>query len=443
MITSLQLVDFKNFNQQTLRVGPFTLIVGTNASGKSNIRDAFRVLHGIGRGYTLAELIGGKYGTGGQVEWGPIRGAPNEIGRLQQKEDGKRFALEVKLSSEMIFRYGGRTVTRSWPFRYLIKVENDIDNFGNFKVIREELHRSMYNEIYTSHPSGSDPVCLQEDESHLQLRMEKGGDQRRYGDRISVRFTQPALTQIREHRRVRRGHKDAADAVINILKIMRFLDLAPDRMRQPAFPGQNILGDGGENLPTVLRDICSDTDRKKNLIDWTRELTPMDVVDFDFPVDPVTGLVQLVIRETDETKLSSYSVSDGTLRFLAMLAALLDRSMKGLYFFEEIDSGIHPSRLQLLVDLIERQTERQDLQVIATTHSPELLSIISDETFRNTSVVCRQEGTSDAIIRPVSEIPGADKLRQSQGLGKLLATGWMETALAFTEGDEDEEGPLG
>ena len=40
MITSLRLVNFKNFDDETLRVGPFTLIVGANASGKSNIRDA-------------------------------------------------------------------------------------------------------------------------------------------------------------------------------------------------------------------------------------------------------------------------------------------------------------------------------------------------------------------------------------------------------------------
>ena len=70
MITSVRLVNFKNFADETLKVGPFTVIVGANASGKSNIRDAFRFLHGIGRGYTLAEILGGKYGTGGFLEWG-------------------------------------------------------------------------------------------------------------------------------------------------------------------------------------------------------------------------------------------------------------------------------------------------------------------------------------------------------------------------------------
>ena len=63
MITSLRLIDFKNFTDETLRLGPFTVIIGANASGKSNIHDAFRFLHGVGRGYTLAEIIGGKYGV--------------------------------------------------------------------------------------------------------------------------------------------------------------------------------------------------------------------------------------------------------------------------------------------------------------------------------------------------------------------------------------------
>ena len=103
---------------------------------------------------------------------------------------------------------------------------------------------------------------------------------------------------------------------------MRFLDLSPDHMRQPAFPGQKVLGDRGENLPTVLKDMCADPERKRTLTDWTRELTPMDVVDFEFPTDPTTGRIQLALRERNGRVVSSYAASDGTLRMLAMLAAL-------------------------------------------------------------------------------------------------------------------------
>ena len=116
-----------------------------------------------------------------------------------------------------------------------------------------------------------------------------------------------------------------------------------------------------------------------------------------------------------------------------MLAALLGSDPAQLYFLEEIDNGIHPSRLSLLVDLIERQTAKGGTQVIATTHSPELLTIMGDTTFKNTSVVCRLEGAADAVIRPVAELPNAAKLRKS--LGRLLTS--METAVAFSEGDEN------
>ena len=102
MITSVRLVNFKNFADETLRVGPFTVIVGANASGKSNIRDAFRFLHGIGRGYTLAEIFGEKYGAGGQVEWAGVRGAMNEIIRFGQSA----FSLQVKVA-DLIYTIEG------------------------------------------------------------------------------------------------------------------------------------------------------------------------------------------------------------------------------------------------------------------------------------------------------------------------------------------------
>ena len=425
MIKSISLVDFKNFENQLLKVGPLTVVVGANASGKSNIRDAFRFLHGVGRGYTLAEIIGGKYGAGGQTVWEAIRGAPKEISRLRQQQAYYGFLVSVRIQSNL------------GTISYSIGVRSDARDFGGFRLVEESLGQG-YRSIYTSHPGDSDPVQAQDDATHLLLRMGKVGDQRKYGDRLAVRPNQPALTQIEEHGRVRRVHKEIVRNVIDVLGSMRFLDLVPDRMRQPAFPGHAVLGDGGENLPTVLRTLCANPQRKENLMAWTRELTPMDVADLEFPVDPVTGLVQLAIVESGGNKVSAYSMSDGTLRFLAMLAALLSDNPARLYFFEEIDNGIHPSRLRLLIDLLETQTEKGATQVVTTSHSPDLLSIVNDRTFGNMSVVCRLEDASDAIIRPVSEIPNAADLRKTQGLGRLHASGWMEDALAFTENIDEE-----
>src|SRR5438045_631665 len=91
MITRIHLTNFKNFQDAELKLGPLTVLVGTNASGKSNLRDAFRFLHGIGRGYNLADIIGGKFGEGGERLWSGIRGGTREIAFRQSKS----FAIEV------------------------------------------------------------------------------------------------------------------------------------------------------------------------------------------------------------------------------------------------------------------------------------------------------------------------------------------------------------
>ena len=69
MIASIRLNDFKNFVNEKFGIGLFTAIVGENASGKSNVRNAFRFLHGVGRGYAFAEILGGKFGSGGENDW--------------------------------------------------------------------------------------------------------------------------------------------------------------------------------------------------------------------------------------------------------------------------------------------------------------------------------------------------------------------------------------
>ena len=463
MLTALRLTNFKNFADETLRMGPFTIIVGANASGKSNIRDALRFLHGVGRGYTLADILGGKYGAGGQVEWDQIRGAPTEV--VRQGQD--HFALAVDLPLLESANYS-RTVP---PMEcdvatYAVLVQPNEKQGGAFRVAQEELHawssKSSHAEgqriergysansgcnifegskssVYTSNPPGFDSVKNQDDELYLLLRMEKVASRKKRGYRIAVRPDQPALTQIGEHKQVHKAQKDHARHVADHLGSMRFLDPSPVQMRQPSFPGQTVLGDRGQNLPTVLEAICDDSRRAETLLEWIRELTPMDVADFEFPKDPVSGRVQLFIREKDGNRVSGHSVSDGTLRFLGILAALLGTDRPGLYVFEEIDGGIHPSRQHLLVDLIESQTADGDIQVVTTTHSPDLLAMVGDETFKHTSVVCRNPDTADAVIRPVAELPNAEELRRSQGLHKLHATGWMENILYFSQDGEQDQ----
>ena len=408
MITSVRLVNFKNFADETLKLGPFTVIVGANASGKSNIRDAFRFLHGIGRGYTLAETLGGKYGPGGYVEWTGIRGAPNEIVRIQHRD----------------FSVGVEATLWDTDLRYGVAVDYDFFNDSKFRVKNEEFTR------------GESPVFYCYREGH-RLVLDVGDlEDRVYPMHSSDPFladAAPTYWPPGETVPIEDPTVDMKDSLAN----MRFLEPVPDRMREPAFPGAS-LGDSGQNLPSVLETICADTIRGRNLMSWLQELTPMDVKDFDFPRDP-SGRVHLHIVERNGRKVSASSASDGTLRFLVLLAALLDSNKGSLYFFEEIDNGIHPNRLWLLLDLIEQQTAEGNIQVVTTTHSPALLAWMSDTAFENTSVVYRDQYWADSVIRQIAGLYNLRELRESQGLERLLTSGWFETAMKFSEGDSDSD----
>ncbi len=453
MITSLRLVDFKNFADETLRVGPFTVIVGTNASGKSNIRDAFRFLHGIGRGYTLAEILGGRFGQGRQEEWERIRGG-NQIVRFD------RAAFRIISGSAGLTAVPRRTSARS-SFRldlglrleeddvvYTVEVGASARRSSQFLVIGEGL-RIGSREVFTSRrdESAGAPEPLASDETHdgnyitlvepdpLLLRLGPS-EQGNSTEEVPVDARQPALAQIPKRQAVAANHRDRVEQVIDYLAAMRFPALDPYMMRQPVLPDQNMLGDSGVNLPAVLHGICSDRKRKKTLISWTRGLTPTDVQDLEFPVDPITGRIHLVIREKNERRFVAESASDGTLRLLGVLAALFGSKPAKLYFFEDIEDGFHPSRLRLLLELIERETVRRGIQVVTTTHSPDLLAQANDRTFGDMSLVCRREDSENTVIRPVTKLPNAGRLRRSQGLGRLHATGWMEDMIAF-EGDDE------
>ena len=155
------------------------------------------------------------------------------------------------------------------------------------------------------------------------------------GDRhkIDIALDRPALTQIHDDRRTDRSDRERIEPVIDALFNMHFLDPAPDRMRLPAYPSHTALGDQGENLAAVLNEINADPKRRNLLASWTGELTPMDVAGFDFMTDPYDGRLRLFIRETNGRRVSAHSASDGTLRFLTLLAAMFGANPTRFYFF--------------------------------------------------------------------------------------------------------------
>ena len=86
---------------------------------------------------------------------------------------------------------------------------------------------------------------------------------------------------------------------------------------------------------------------------------------------------------------------------------------------EEIETGLHPTRLHLLVQLIEHSVAAGNLQVVGTTHSPQLLTKLSDRSRENAHLIYRLEGTTEGRIRRIVDIPEARRLLMKQGLARL------------------------
>jgi predicted ATPase len=134
-------------------------------------------------------------------------------------------------------------------------------------------------------------------------------------------------------------------------------------------------------------------------------------------------------------RFEGFSMSDGTLRAIGLLAAVFQRPVPSLIAVEEPEATIHPGALESVLDLLRHASRR--MQVVITTHSPELLDAkwITD---RHLRIVEWTEGATR--IAPVSE-PTRQALRDHlMGAGELLRSNALEPAPLFE--DRLEQGNL-
>ncbi|MGO8678744.1 MAG: AAA family ATPase [Limisphaerales bacterium] len=444
MITKLKLNNFKNFKRAEINFGPVSVLVGANATGKSNVRDAFRFLHGIARGYTLAEIIGEKYGEGGQLQWSGIRGGTRET----------CFSGERTFSVAVEFEQKRGSPSYTTQFEYEIEV-TCAPNGSAPRIVKERLYRDRAM-VFDSHPGTDAPG--QNDPMHLAAKLQSEGNGPRMGSKLLGLANQPLLTQVIElaepqnsvttttttptpaqmiefaERQKAGGRVRASvEAALEELASIRFIDFSPELMRKPSIPGQLVLSDRGDNLSSVLQAICEKPELKLALSNWLQELTPMDVVDFDFVPD-AAGKVLVYLVEEGGRKTSANSASDGTLRFLGMLAALLGPKPARFYFLEEIDTGIHPARLALLMDLLDNQSKDKGIQVVATTHSPQVLRLIKGENLKYAILAYRLKWNSEGRLKPLTEIPHFLDVIRRKDIARLHESSWMEDTMEFTEG---------
>jgi predicted ATPase len=340
MLKRIRLKDFKSFVAEEVELAPLTLLVGANASGKSNFLDALRFLQGIFLRLPVREVLDGEESSRPDA-WPGLRGRAQEAARL----------------GTSTFMIASR-----W----------------------QEDPAEPEPELWHSISCRTSPVSL------------VPSDEMFVGKTIRTE--------------------------------MIFLKIDPDRMRGYGRRGAP-LGDEGKNVSGVLADLCEKPAEKKILVDWLTELCAPELEDIDFAEVKELGDVMAIFVEKGGHRISARSISDGTLRFLGTLLALRTADPGSVVLIEEIEAGLHPTRIRLLVEYLEAVTRERNIQVIATTHSPVVLQWLSDETLRNVVAFGRVPEHEGTLMRRLGDLPHFNEVVARAGIEELFTTGWLEMAL--------------
>ena len=136
--------------------------------------------------------------------------------------------------------------------------------------------------------------------------------------------------------------------------------------------------------------------------------------------------------DNGENIVDARGMSDGTLRFLAIVVTMLTTKMNKLVVIEEVDNGLHPSRSQILLEMLKDLGAERNIDVIITTHNPALLNEAGTTMIPFITVAHRTHaGESElTLLETIDELP---KLIASGNIGDLTSAGKIESALAKEE----------
>lgn len=388
MITYIKINGFKSFHEFEMEFTPLTIIAGTNASGKSNLFDALKLLS------NLAETDNIKKAFKDQ------RGDFLELFTQYGEEKYSRemsFCVEMLVNKKITDAWGNSGQLKYTRLRYELTIGRFTNDSGleDIEVTHEhlvnlkhqddkwiELISKKYRDtwrpkvpigrrgipyINTTHDNGMPTVEVPQDGTT--------GNKRRFPLKNASR------TVLSSFDTVDFPHVFGAKEE---MKSWRFLQLNPEDLRKPTDKanGEDRISQSGENLAAALNRIS--LKNEFSLIDISRKLQSFvpNFIEVKVIDDKENKQYLIKLIDKDRKEYSSRVLSEGTLRILALCIIEQDELHTGLLCFEEPENGIHPFRIKTMAELLKDLTtdftdEGLPLrQVIVNTHSPILVSTL-------------------------------------------------------------------
>lgn len=354
LLNSLQLKGFLSFAPQSdaVELTSLNVLIGPNGVGKSNFIEAIELLHA-----TPADFSGVIRQGGTPRDWIWHGG-----------EEAKVARIEALLSP----------LDATPELRYAIEFT---DSAGRLEITDEVLEeakkadrRAKDVRFYYRFQRGNPAINVRE-----TVTM-NGGFQLKYKQRKLKRESIDAQQSILSQRKDPDLYPEVTATAkrfggIQVFREWSFGRSAALRAAQPANLPTGVLLPQLVNLGLVLNDL-------EHRNEWTRfnELMRKFLPRFKRLSTKVSaGSVQVFLHEEGlGVPVPATRLSDGTLRFLALLAILLNPESATLICIEEPELGLHPDALSLLADLLVEAAEKT--QLIVTTHSDVLVSALTEQT---------------------------------------------------------------
>lgn len=406
MLTRLKIKGFKNLVDADVQFGPFTCIAGPNGAGKSNLFDAIAFISHLADKFfvdAIRSVRGGEDPRSlfsdpehGVIEIRAEMLIPaSGVDDFGQKADASAtfvyYELVLALESVGDSSSGARIRLEKEELNYIPK--GQAQKHLPFKhsrrwlesVVRASPRRTTFIQTDDDDARRGKVIRLQSDRMQDETKTKRGGGSATGFPAGSLPRTVLSSAQNAEETRT-------AVLVRQEMRSWRQLQLEPSSLRSiDDFESPPRIDSSGRHIPAVLNRLARasghaeevNTKLANSLVSLVEDVRSVRV-----DRDEARRALRFMMKDRNGLELPAGSLSDGTMRFVALSVIELDPDEGGLICLEEPENGIHPQRVNAMLELLYRIATDTDLavgadnplrQVIISTHSPGVVGELERE----------------------------------------------------------------